>query len=719
MVVLALLGCKAPTEESPIDAVVHPRLMVTPGDRTRVLDRLGREPFASALSELETRAAGEWREPDPDVWDHSAWGHNGEIAEANAFIAWLLDDADAAEKARSFLLDFEGGFNTNTTWDVNIRMPHPLMGFTNAHDLLWGAGELSEAEAESAGEVITEVTSDFYARYVLDPVYRGLSLGFSQNNHPIRTASSIGYVALGFPEHPEAEAWRDWAISELDYLWSEGGQYVQADGGVSEGPFYYGFAFGPAAAFFIAADNALDASLILHRDCINRQDVDPWTGHGCVDGEAFAFENPLRSEPFQAAVDWSIAIRLPSGQRPPLGDAYFNPHSGIALMSGFGMGGHVLWDWETNEERPYEMTSGIQAIHHHLVHVDDSVEAVEPAWYNRMMPDAGMAVFRSGWDPDARWGMLVAEHGSARKTLHDHVDGTSFTVAAYGEYLLIDPGYYKPSELNNALTSAPTSHNVILIDGVGAPAKGLLTDWGDTDAFLRNTLDVEGLAYAEAHQSYEDTDIERSMIFVDGAYFVIADRLQTTRQEAREHRWRLHGYAGYESGGSFELRDQGARWERTLAGIEVYLASTSPGLQPVEPEFVEFASPHVQQFDLARSVGHHAVMDGLVEGVAPGFLAVLAPYQVAGEEFVVLDLGLSDGWTGWSVDREAGVELIILRQPEAPESFTLHDGTLLETDAELVLVQPDGELALMARGTRLLLDGVSRLEGAGEVESAP
>ena len=68
----------------------------------------------------------------------------------------------------------------------------------------------------------------------------------------------------------------------------------------------------------------------------------------------------------------------------------------------------------------------------------------------------------------------------------------------------MDPGYYKPNDLNNALTAHADSHNVILIDGQGAPDKGLLTDFGDTDAFLENTLDGTAFDYAEARQSYRD-----------------------------------------------------------------------------------------------------------------------------------------------------------------------------------------------------------------------
>ena len=49
---------------------------------------------------------------------------------------------------------------------------------------------------------------------------------------------------------------------------------------------------------------------------------------------------------------------------------------------------------------------------------------------------------------------------------------------AGGEDLLIDTGYYKPDATNNPLTMDAPSHNVILVDGVGAPKRGLLNAWG-------------------------------------------------------------------------------------------------------------------------------------------------------------------------------------------------------------------------------------------------
>lgn len=725
LMLIALCACHEPEPEPPVDTPEgrgpHPWLVATPTDRDVVLARLDREPYLTAYAELLAQADADWQDrAEPAVWDDGAHGHDAEVTFANAFLAWLEQDEARALKAREGMARLQPDYETHQTVDINIRMPHTLLGYTDAWDFLQATPWFPDEEADALEAKLTEINGEFYDQYVLNDIYRGLWLGPSQNNHPIRTAAAIGYVALAFPEHPEADAWADWAVSELDYLWGPTGQYVQADGGVSEGPFYFGFAWGVATAFFIAAEHVVPPDTTFHRDCINRQDVDPWAGHGCVDGESFTFENPLRTQRYQDTVAWSMGLRLPSGHRPPLADAYFNPFNGGALLTSFGGGGHFAWDWATNVDRPYEMSHGADLAAHHLVYVDDTVAPVEPPWTSRFLPDAGNAVFRSDWGTDARWLLLVAEHGSARKTLHDHVDGTSFSLAAYGEYLLLDPGYYKPNELDNAVTAHDDAHNVVLIDGQAvAPDKGLLTNFGDADAFLENVVDGDGLEYAEARQAHDGQEVLRSVVMVDGRWFVVADQLAAAGDH--EFRWRLGGNAGFTAGGTFALRSDGATWERPLAGVDVFLASTAPGLSVEEPPYTPGQRPHVHLFDLARTQGDHAVIDGVVTATDPSFLAVLAPYRVAAApgsadgRLAVEAIPAPAGVAAWRVRGAASDDVVVQREAGGWLDLALPDGTIVGTDGALAVVALDGSRGLVARGTAVEVDGVAVVTGAGDV----
>lgn len=719
---LAVVACGVdPSEQSPPrDTGIHPRLLARPEHRELLRERVGREPYASMLATLKLRANRDYsEEPDPSSWDYKTNGYNASTAQANALLAWAFDDEAAAEKAREFLRRLETDWDTNTVLDINIRMPTILMGYTNAWDLLSATPWFPPEESAEAERKLTEITRQVFAKYLEDEFYRDILLRPAQNNHPIRTAVAVGYVALAFPGHPEAETWWNWSLSELDYLWGPEGQYVQPDGGVSEGPYYSGFAWGPTAAFFIALDNALDGPARFTRDCRTRSTADPWAEHGCEGGEQATFEPPLRDGLFTKAADWSLALRLPWGSRPPLEDGVFTAFNGASLLTSFGGGGAYRWDWEQNRERPHEMEFGCDLIAHHLIYVDDAAAAEEPPFLTRFLPDSGHAVFRSDWGEEARWLLLVAEHGAARKTIHDHVDGTSFSLAAYGEYLLIDPGYYKPDSLDNAKTSHSPSHNVILIDGRSAPDKGLLTDFGDADAFLRNTHDGAAIDYAEAHQDYQDTHVERSVAFVDGRYFVVGDRLATSHKSARTHAFRLHGYAGLTSGGTFALLEDGGRWERSRAGVEARVLSTAPGLAVVEPPYTPLTAPHVHEFERDRKAADHAVIDATVEAVAPGFLTVLLPYKVGadcGPDAPLRARPLDPGpdRVAWQIEGDGFTDVAVLRGEGAEEALTLPGGQVLETDAELVVLRIEGErpFALMARGTRVLLDGAPRVTAA-------
>ncbi|WP_437715967.1 heparinase II/III family protein [Sorangium sp. So ce448] len=712
----AACGTDAPGPSEPRDTGVHPRLLARPEHRDLLRSRVDREPYASILATLKRRADRPYdEEPDPASWDHKTNGYNASTAQANALLAWAFEDRAAADKAREFLRRLQTNWDTNTVLDMNIRMAKILMGYTNTWDLLSATPWFPDEESAEAESKITDITGQFFAKYLDHDFYRDLLLRPAQNNHPIRTADAIGYVALAFPEHPAAATWWNWSISELDYLWGPGGQYVQPDGGASEGPYYSGFAWGPTAAFFIALDNALEGEVAFTRDCRTRSDEDPWAGHGCVDGEQGALEVPLRGGLFTKAVDWSLSLRLPWGSRPPVDDGVFTPFNGSPLLTSFGGGGEYLWDWEQNRD-PQAMEFGADLIAHHLLYVDDAVAPEAPRFLTRFFPDTGHAVFRSDWGDDARWLLLLAEHGSARKAIHDHVDGTSFSLAAYGEYLLIDAGYYKPDALDNAKTSQSPSHNVILIDGRSAPDKGLFNDFGDADAFLRNTHDGDAVDYAEAHQDYQDTHVERSVAFIDGRYFVVGDRLSTSHAAARAHAWRLHGYAGLTSGGTFELLPDGGRWERARAGVEARVQSTSPGLAVVEPPYTPLTVPHVHEFEEDRKAADHAVIDATVKAEAPGFLAVLLPYKVgvdAGPDapLQAAPIAAEPGVVAWQIESEGGTDVAVLRSKGAPEALALPGGQVLETDAELVVLRIEGErpFALMARGTRVLLDGKLRV----------
>lgn len=629
---LLLLACTQPddTAQPPRE---HPHLMVT-ADMREDIPRSG--DFYDIVLD---RAGQDYRETSLEGWNSSDHGHNGGVAQAAALLGWAHRDEALLAKAREGFQHLDDDWADNGDWDVNIRMAYPMMGYSNAHDLLLATDSYTDEEAQRNAEVLGSLNEQFYAAYVEDDTMRQIALGFSQNNHPIRTASTLGYTALLLlDEHPDAREWLDFALSEDAYLWGPEGHYVQPDGGISEGPLYYHFGLSAALPFFIAVENTLGEDPDFHLTCINRQEVEPWAGHGCVEGQASSFDNPLRNPLFAASQRWAVSIRLPWGPRPPLGDARFDSANGGPVLSSFLNDTWGDWDWQSNTSAPMKTSGGMDLAPWYLAYASQDA-AVPPPTTTVFLPDAGNAVFRSSWDSDALWGLLVAEHGDARKTLHDHVDGTSFTLAAYGEYLLLDPGYYKPNELDNAVTAQGDAHNLILVDGQGPPDKGLLTDFGDTDAWLENTQQTALVDYAEARSYYQDHKIVRGVTMVRGKYFVISDRLEGSGEH--EYTFRLNGYAGHpDVGGTFTLHEDGATWEREAAGVRVFVSASAP-LRLEEPPFVEGARPHVHEFEQSQP-GHHTVLDCIATGSAPDFLSIALPYRTGDDPLTVE--AIEGGW---------------------------------------------------------------------------
>jgi hypothetical protein len=227
------------------------------------------------------------------------------------------------------------------------------------------------------------------------------------------------------------------------------------------------------------------------------------------------------------------------------------------------------------------------------------------------------------------------------------------------------------------------------------------------DATLENPVDGAAVDYVESWQSYEDVDIQRGVSFVRDRYFVISDRLEGGTGEDRTYQWRMNGYAGLDSGGEFSVDGDTARWARDAAGVDLSLSSTGEGLALVEPEYEEGDRPHVHEVD--DGVAHHKVIDGEVRGEAPGFLAVLAPYQVGAKgadgPLEVTALETSDGQAAWAITTADGTDIAWLREPDATGGLVLPDGRTATTDAEFLLFDLDGTFTLLSRGSYASLDG--------------
>ncbi len=692
----------------------HPHMLMLPEHRALVLSRIDREPYDMILSKVYEMAAYEHQPGDPEEWGHGEEGHNAEGAQANAFLAYIYEDEDAGRKAVEFLDRVRTDFETNQVFDVNIRIPHAVIGYINAWDLLKATPYITGEEADNAKARIVELVDKFFSAYIEGPW--SVILLPTQNNYNIRTSAAIAYAAIAFPDVPQWEKWWNFSLSELGLMFGPESHYIQDDGGVSEGPFYFGFALSGAIPALIAYDNTFGEPSVVSRDCKLRTEEPPWDDISCVEGEPYTFSNPLYTERFQNSLDWTMKIRLPSGDRPPVGDANFNPTNSIGLYTGILGEPRYAWDWIENERNPYAMRHGMSLEMYYLIYFDDGIGATEPPWSpTQLLPDAGNAVFRSDWGGDAIWFMMMAESGPVRMTVHDHVDGTSFQMYAYGEYLAMDTGYYKPSSNDNAVTAHAWNHNLVLIDGEGPPDKGLLTTFGDTDCYLENTYDGEIFDYAEARTNYQETDVVRSALFVRDRYVVISDFLDASTEH--EYRFRVHGYGGYDSGGTYTSTSTGSllggRWEREKAGFDLSVTSTGGPSSFIEPTQQGDKIPGVHKFETDRQLRNHVVIDAVIDGVDISYIAALYPYKtgtVNQDEMpanVQVITAPAKAAALMVTNANGKRDLIIANRTGGTVAITFPGDIIVETDGRFAFVGLDDspQSGFVVRGISLKVDG--------------
>ncbi len=87
----------------------------------------------------------------------------------------------------------------------------------------------------------------------------------------------------------------------------------------------------------------------------------------------------------------------------------------------------------------------------------------KPKWKSRLLPYAGWAVFRSGWNPKALWAhMDCGPFGTG----HQHEDKGSIQMWAYGVEMISEAGWYDydTSDMRKYVLST-RGHNTIRIDG--------------------------------------------------------------------------------------------------------------------------------------------------------------------------------------------------------------------------------------------------------------
>jgi hypothetical protein len=152
----------------------------------------------------------------------------------------------------------------------------------------------------------------------------------------------------------------------------------------------------------------------------------------------------------------------------------------------------------------------------------------------RVFPDAGIAVMRSGYEPDAHFAVFRAGPAGAS---HVHEDVLSLDITAYGRPILVDPGItsYGPDALTEHYRSGP-AHNAIFPKAgflrSKAPFKTRVKPAGsDLSAEAgKNWYSVTGICHCGESKNRQLT-IARTIVFIDSKFWLVRDTVECSEPE--------------------------------------------------------------------------------------------------------------------------------------------------------------------------------------------
>jgi hypothetical protein len=704
---------------------VYPRLVMCPNEVEVARARLQTWPYRGMFERVKVEARRPLLSPTA-TYTNETEGRNASVAKHAALVALLEGDRFMAARAIDAITRLQSNWTFGTSLgsaDRFIRIVGFLQDALEGFDLIMGGGFATRTQRSRMEQALGDIAGKLHEMWVTGSGH--LIVKVTQNNYNTKLSTTLGLAALMLDSDERREKWLRFAATESNRFYGDGvadaNLYLSAEGVCKEPPAYFNFGGRAAMPFAILYEYMVGPGATYDNDC-------SISVVGCK-REALTVDGILRSPLFRRAYEWMARIQQPDGRRPSIdeGCTTDSPPGGALwpYVTGGGGGELPLWD--------FVFASRGDAIHDprwagYLLARADLARAptAVPLRATQLLERSGQVIFRSGWSEDAIWAAVLGESGLMRSAVHNHADATSFQLYAFGEPLALDTGYFEPPNMDSytgrQMTVGPEAHNLILVDGKGAPSPGLYGA-GDVEATIRGSFDADGLDYAEVHATYRQVAFTRGVLFASERYLVIADALEAGAAHA--YTWRLHGFGGgssirqnYEVG-TLALGSDGAVWTRSLAKLKLVLDATTG-----RPAFTSGTFPH--EFTSGWE-GYHGYADGVIKTRAgagdAGFLAVVFPQRAALAFPKVAIQEALDGVACISVSGGGFRDLMAARVADGKRVTLKVEGFgAVRTDADFFWLALDAagevERAFIRGGTELIRDGVKVIEGASRKSTA-
>lgn len=178
------------------------------------------------------------------------------------------------------------------------------------------------------------------------------------------------------------------------------------------------------------------------------------------------------------------------------------------------------------------------------VNAFDELDAQPPVEGSRAFADGGYYMMRDGWSGSANYLLVDCGPHGAVGGAHAHADALSFSLAARGRTLLVDPATYTytGSARMRDLFRSSAMHNTLTIDNESSSVPDGPFRWKHAaQSSVRRWLSRERFDFFEGeHNGYERLPAPathvRSLFFIKGDYWIMRDRVLTKGA----HRYDLH-----------------------------------------------------------------------------------------------------------------------------------------------------------------------------------
>jgi Secretion system C-terminal sorting domain/Heparinase II/III-like protein len=498
------------------------------------------------------------------------------------------------------------------TWQFTSKQ---IIDYACAYDLLRGGGA-TEAELVIAKNALKTFTGNLYYQSTKTDLGASFFQG-AKNNHALMTAGAIGMSAIILSNLQDTNPiyqptnWINcamWNIHNVMWWDIKCQSSFSSNSGYAEGTYYFKYGFCNLLPFFRAIGFYLKDTVISYEfNDINRKIRNPWYDVN-----------------YTKIYDWFEAIRLPDGRMPAIEDTYvYASFPELAILRN----PKYVWPLTLSQLDAVQSNSlslqlrFVYDMRANYIAANVTVNPFKDSLF-KVLPDAGIAVFRSGWDSAATYFALTGKNGTALSSAeaHNQADDGSFLMMVNGQTMALSPGYLS-YEWRDSVASA-LSHNMLLVNEFG-PLQGYPGKSNGANCYIEKTFSSDVQNYAELRTHYLNTDINRKVIFVRNKYFLMADHMSS--DSAHQFSFLLHGY-GLETGdnnntGIFKdmLSNHRAYWKRRNSGLYSIINSDAP------ISFNKLIGIHEYKFQTTQK---HTFIDVKTSPVnATTFLTCLQPFK--------------------------------------------------------------------------------------------